>query len=91
MRRALLVRLSAATLALVGAWAAYTQNKGAARPASIQKVKGDLYMISGEGGNVAVYVTDDGVILVDDMYERNYADVMDKVKSVTGKTRLNMC
>lgn len=72
-------------LALIGAWAAYTQNKAAPRPASIQKVKGDLYMISGEGGNVAVYVTDEGVILVDDMYERNYADVMDKVKSVTGK------
>ncbi len=85
MRKTLLVRSSAAMLALIGAWAAYTQNKAAPRPASIQKVKGDLYMISGEGGNVAVYVTDEGVILVDDMYERNYADVMDKVKSVTGK------
>ena len=85
MRRTLLVRLLAATLALAGAWAAYTQTKGAPRPANIQKVKGDLYMISGEGGNVAVYVTDEGVILVDDMYERNYAAVMDKVKSVTSK------
>jgi cyclase len=85
MCKTLLVRFSAAMLALAGAWAAYTQNKAAPRPATIQKVKGDLYMISGEGGNVAVYVTDEGVILVDDMYERNYADVMDKVKSVTGK------
>ncbi len=85
MRKTLLVRLPAAIIALFGAWAAYTQNKGAPRPAAIQKVKGDLYMISGEGGNVAVYVTDEGVILVDDMYERNYAEVMDKVKSVTGK------
>jgi cyclase len=85
MSKTLLVRLSAAMLALIGAWAAYTQNKAAPRSATIQKVKGDLYMISGEGGNVAVYVTDEGVILVDDMYERNYADVMDRVKSVTGK------
>lgn len=85
MRKALLVRLSAAMLALLGAWVAYSQNKAAPRPAAIQRVKGDLYMISGEGGNVAVYVTDDGVILVDDMYERNYADVMSRIKSVTSK------
>src|SRR5580658_2261619 len=85
MSKSLLVRLSSAMLALMGAWAAYTQNKAAPRPATIQRVKGDLYMISGEGGNVAVYVTDDGVILVDAMYERNYAEVMDRVKSVTGK------
>jgi cyclase len=85
MRRTLLVRLSAAILVMAGAWAAYTQTKGAPRPATIQKVKGDLYMISGEGGNVAVYVTDEGVILVDDMYERNYNQVMDQVKSVTSK------
>jgi glyoxylase-like metal-dependent hydrolase (beta-lactamase superfamily II) len=85
MYKTVLVRLSAAMLALLGAWAAYTQNKGAPRPPAIQKVKGDLYMISGEGGNVAVYVTGEGVILVDDMYERNYSQVMDKVKSVTDK------
>mgnify|MGYP003694317067 CR=1 FL=1 len=30
-------------------------------------------MISGEGGNVAVNVTDEGVILVDDMFDRNHA------------------
>jgi glyoxylase-like metal-dependent hydrolase (beta-lactamase superfamily II) len=54
-----------------------------ARPLDIVRVKGDLYMISGEGGNVAVYVTRQGVILVDDMFYRNYDDILAKVRSVT--------
>lgn len=53
------------------------------RPLEIQRVKGSLYMISGEGGNVAVYVTGKGVILVDDMFYRNYDDILAKVRSVT--------
>ena len=56
-----------------------------ARPLNIERVKGDLYMISGEGGNVAVYVTSDGVILVDDMFYRNYDDIRAKVASVTDR------
>jgi glyoxylase-like metal-dependent hydrolase (beta-lactamase superfamily II) len=42
-----------------------------------------LYMISGEGGNVAVLVTGEGVILVDDMFDRNHADILAQVASVT--------
>ena len=40
-------------------------------------------MISGDGGNVAVLVTNEGVALVDDMYERNYADIMVQLKGIT--------
>lgn len=40
-------------------------------------------MISGDGGNVAVLVTNEGVALVDDMYERNYADIMAQIKTIT--------
>ena len=47
------------------------------------KNKDNLYMITGEGGNVAVYVTGAGVILVDDMFYRNYDDILAKVASVT--------
>ncbi len=42
-------------------------------------------MISGEGGNVALYATSDGVILVDDMFDRNHADILAQVKTVTDK------
>src|SRR4029077_19412264 len=56
-----------------------------ARPLDIARVKGDLYMISGEGGNVAVYVTSEGVLLVDDMFYRNTEDIRAKVASVTDR------
>jgi cyclase len=79
------VRISAAALALLGAWAAYTQNPAAPRPATAQKVQEGLYMISGEGGNVAALLTDEGVVLVDDMYDRNYAAVMGQVKALSDK------
>jgi cyclase len=52
-------------------------------PLVIERITGDLYMISGEGGNVAVYVTGEGVILVDDMFDRNHADIVAQVTSVT--------
>src|SRR4051812_7872936 len=67
------------------AWAVYTQTAKVPAPLRIEKVKADLYMISGEGGNVAVDVTSDGVLLVDDMFDRNHADILAKVKSVTDK------
>jgi glyoxylase-like metal-dependent hydrolase (beta-lactamase superfamily II) len=42
-------------------------------------------MISGEGGNVAVYVTSEGVVIVDDMFDRNHADILAQIKSVTDR------
>ena len=85
MGRAFLVRASAALLTLLGAWAAYTQAPVAPRPATSLKVKDNLYMISGEGGNVAALITDEGILLVDDMYDRNYAAVMGQVKALSDK------
>jgi cyclase len=85
MSRASLVRLFVAIFVFQGAWAVYTQNAKPAGALRIEKVKGELYMISGEGGNVAVYVTDEGVILVDDMFDRNHADILAQVKSVTSR------
>lgn len=85
MKRTTLLSILFTLFLLDIAWAAYTQNAKPARPSRIAKVKGDLYMISGEGGNVAVYVTSEGVILVDDMFDRNHADILAQVKSVTDK------
>ena len=48
-------------------------------------MKGDLHMISGEGGNVAAYVTAEGVILVDDMFDRNHADILAQVRMLTDR------
>ena len=85
MRRWHLVTILAAAFVVQWAWTAQTQTPRAPAPLRIEKVKGDLYMISGEGGNVAVYVTTEGVVLVDDMFDRNHADILAQVKSVTDK------
>jgi cyclase len=42
-------------------------------------------MVSGEGGNVALYTTSEGVVLVDDMFDRNHADILAQIKSVTNQ------
>jgi glyoxylase-like metal-dependent hydrolase (beta-lactamase superfamily II) len=88
MRRTLLIRASALAIALAGAWLVYTQTQPAP-PIGVQKLKDDLYVIGvtkGVGaGNVAVQVTSDGVILIDDMFDRNHDELLEKLKSVTDK------
>ena len=51
----------------------------------IEKVKDNLYMIQGQGGNTAVYVADNGVVLVDTKLANNGQAILDQVKSVTDK------
>jgi cyclase len=58
----------------------------AARPAlTIEKIKDDLYVIIGNGGNVGVLVTNEGVVLVDDKFEQDYEAIIQQVKSVTNQ------
>jgi cyclase len=87
MSRTALIRASAVVAALAGAWLTYTQTQQPPPPIGIQKLKDDLYVIGvtkGVGaGNVAAYVTGEGVILVDDMFDRNHDELLEKLKSVT--------
>jgi len=90
MSRTLIVRLSAMFLALGCAWVAYTQapqGKQQAKQASnkLNKITDDLYEIEGDGGNVAVYITNEGVIVVDDKFDYDFNDIMAKIKSVTAQ------
>src|SRR5579864_5160964 len=85
MYRTVLLRLSAGLLLLAGCWIAYTQNQNKQPSNKLNKIADDLYEIEGDGGNVAVYVTNEGVILVDDKFEYDYNDIVDKVKSVTNQ------
>jgi len=92
MSRTLVVRLSATLLALGCAWIAYTQappqqGKQQAKQANnkLNKITDDLYEIEGDGGNVAVYITNEGVIVVDDKFEYDFNDIMAKIKSVTAQ------
>jgi cyclase len=84
MSRTLGIRLFGGALLLLGAWVAYTQNPPPPQ-LTMNQVKDDLYEIVGDGGNVAVYITNEGVILVDDKFEQDYDQIMAKVKSVTNQ------
>jgi cyclase len=83
--RTLLTRISAAVLFLTLGWIAYTQNQPQPQKLTLNKVKDDLYEIVGDGGNVAVYITDEGVILIDDKFDQDHQSIVDNVKSVTSQ------
>lgn len=85
MNRTLLLRISVGILFLLGGWLAFTQNPSGPPQLNLNKVKDDLYEIEGDGGNVAVYITNEGVILVDDKFERDHDAIMQKIKSVTNQ------
>ena len=79
----LAVILFVAAFAIQGTSKLYAQSQKPPGPLGIEWVNDNLYLISGEGGNVAGYVTGEGVILVDDMFDRNHADILAQVASVT--------
>ncbi|HEX2852859.1 MAG TPA: MBL fold metallo-hydrolase [Opitutaceae bacterium] len=49
----------------------------------LEKIADDLFVLIGNGGNVAVLVTDEGVVLVDDKFEQDYDAIIASVKTVT--------
>src|SRR5438445_5611395 len=86
MDRTHIARLSVTLLFLLFSWIAYTQDQGKQPPQwTINKVKDDLYNIEGDGGNVAVLVTSEGVILVDDKFDRDHDAIVANIKSVTNQ------
>ena len=85
MSQTLLLRLSAGVLLLAGSWLAYTQNPNRPPSNKLNKISDDLYEIEGDGGKVAFYITNEGVILIDDKFEYDFNDIVDKIKSVTNQ------
>ncbi len=79
-----IVRATAATFALGGLWIALTQQPPP-QPLTIEKLADDLHVIVGSGGNVAVLTTEDGVILVDDKFDRNVPEILERVRSITSR------
>src|ERR1700732_784447 len=83
MSRKIMARVSAGLLFLLLPFVAYTQSQNQPPKLTLNKVKDDLYEIEGDGGNVGVYVTSEGVILVDDKYEQDHEGILAAVKQVT--------
>ena len=81
MKNSLVLRSSAFALAMGSYWFGMSQ-----QPAlTVEKIADDLHVIVGSGGNVAVLTTDEGVILVDDKFEKDVAEILAKVKAITPK------
>ncbi len=80
----ILIRALSMALAALGLWVAWSQNQ---QPATLtlEKVAGNLHVIIGSGGNVAVLPTSEGVILVDDKFAQDGPQILAKVKSLTDK------
>src|SRR6185436_4149064 len=51
----------------------------------IKKVRDNLYVIPGAGGNTTVFVTQSGIVLVDTKLANNGEAIMSQVRSVSGR------
>src|SRR5215470_7503006 len=94
MKRSVLLGVLLVSGVLSMVVAAYQQPPTGPRVVDILKLKENLYVLSSatpgnaatfSGGNVAVFITDGGVTLVDDKLAGWGQAVLDKVKSVTNK------
>lgn len=84
----ILVLFGAVSILLARGWrveARQAQQQPQPAALEIQKVKDTLYVISGGGGNTAVFLSEKGVVLVDTKLPGNGPGILDKVKSVTNK------
>jgi glyoxylase-like metal-dependent hydrolase (beta-lactamase superfamily II) len=88
MNKLIALRLTFATLALGSAWTAFTQQNNGLQPTpplALVKIADDLFSIEGSGGNVAVYLTSEGAIVIDDKFERQHEEILANVKKLTDK------
>ena len=74
-----------AVVAVAGRALVAQQPPAGPKIAAIEKVKDNLYMVTGGGGNTAVFVTANGVVLVDTKLADWGQPIMDQVKTVTDK------
>ena len=75
MRRIILSCAFVATAFTLGAHRTAAMGVQAQASLSIEQVKDGLYAIMGSGGNVGVRVTSEGVILIDDKFPQNFAEI----------------
>lgn len=85
MKKIWTIRVFAVSVTLAGLWTALTQQPQQPVDLTVEKLADDLHVIVGGGGNVAVYTTPDGVILVDDKFDQHVPQILAKVKSITDK------
>src|SRR5262245_55639207 len=85
MRRQLVLGVLIMSGALSMSVAALQQAPAAPRVVEVEKLKDNLYMMRGGGGNSAVFITAAGVVVVDTKNPGWGAPLLEKIKSVTDK------
>jgi glyoxylase-like metal-dependent hydrolase (beta-lactamase superfamily II) len=82
-----LIRLFGLGLLSAGLWVAYSQFGTAPSKLSTVKIKDDLFVIHNDfvPGNTTALITNEGVILVDDKFEIDYANIVAAVKKLTNQ------
>jgi cyclase len=83
-RRRFLPAIVVVGLAVTGA-AAQPQRPRIPPTGTIKKIRDNLYVIPGAGGNTTVFVTQGGVVLVDTKLPNNGEAILNQVRSVTDK------
>ncbi len=84
--KAVAIRLTGIGVGLAGLWLVWSQAQQQQRPPlTMEKVTDNLYVIIGNGGNVAVLPTTEGVLLVDDKFAQDAPEILAKVKTVSDK------
>jgi len=76
------VRSALAAFGAAGLWLAWSQGQQPAQ-LTMDKLTDHLYVIMGDGGNVAVLTTGEGVLVVDDKFAQDAPQIMAKIKSVS--------
>src|SRR6266436_1222771 len=81
MSKAWKVRLAVFSIASVTLAVLWSQAQR--QPLTMEKVTDNIWVIIGNGGNVAVMPTSEGVLLVDDKFAQDAPEIVAKVKTVT--------
>src|ERR1700750_2056660 len=86
MRRAVALGVLLSVGALSVAVAAYQQGQPQGpKVVEVEKLKDNLYMLKGGGGNTAVFVGSNGVVVVDTKLPGWGQPILDKIKELTPK------
>jgi cyclase len=84
MKRSLVLGALVAVGALSLGVAAYQGQQGA-KTLEVEKVRDNLYMLKGGGGNTAVFVASNGVVVVDTKLPGWGQPILDEIKKITDK------
>ena len=85
MRRARLLAAIVVVGFTVASVAAQQQRPRIPPTGTIKKVRDNLYVIPGAGGNTTVFVTQTGIVLVDTKLANNGEAIMSQVRTVSGR------